>query len=269
MANTDVPDPGREQLVPSGTPAPTPCLGARRALKIFLVFVGAQFVAGVFVGVGVALATVGASPGGKDAIAATQNLQPLVAALAGVIGLPIGGFVAMHMTKRSLPGPLGSGSLPSIGWLRPSGAHLMSAAVLGAGLALSCIFVLERAFPAPSTHVLGPLASAAMRGGWLRIAWALLVMLAPPIEEFMFRGVLFSGLSRSWGTIWSGVLVTIAFVALHATEVWGYWPDLLSIAMLAVAVLLLRIKTHSLAPAVACHGAYNLVVLLAVYSGMA
>jgi membrane protease YdiL (CAAX protease family) len=93
------------------------------------------------------------------------------------------------------------------------------------------------------------------------------LVVAPPIEEFMFRGVLFAGLSRSWSVASAGTLVTLVFLASHLTEVWGYPPAVVSVAAVGTAALFARIHTKSLAPAVALHAAYNLMLTVSVYAG--
>lgn len=65
----------------------------------------------------------------------------------------------------------------------------------------------------------------------------------------------------------SGIFVTVLFVAMHLSEVLGYWPALLSVAVLGAATLLIRIVTNSLAPAILLHASYNLVLVLAAYAG--
>jgi membrane protease YdiL (CAAX protease family) len=105
-------------------------------------------------------------------------------------------------------------------------------------------------------------------GGWPRHLWAVLALLvAPPVEEFLFRGVLFAGFVRSWSMASSGALVTLLFPAAHATEARGYAPAIVSIAAVGTLTLLARIHTDSLAPGVALHAAYNLVLAASLYLG--
>ncbi len=137
------------------------------------------------------------------------------------------------------------------------------------GFGLSVVYLtLAVTFPPAPDQLKGPLHSAVMMGGWPRHIWVLLALLvAPPVEEFVFRGVLFAGFSRSWGPYVSGLIVTVVFVALHALEISGYWPALLAITTLALAALYARIKTNSLAPAIVLHASYNLLATVGVYAG--
>ncbi len=111
---------------------------------------------------------------------------------------------------------------------------------------------------------------AAGAGGWQRLGWAVLALfVAPPVEEFLFRGVLWSGLVRSMGSGKAGVVVTLLFVASHVTEARGYWPAWIAISVLAVAALAVRVRSGSLLPPVVLHTSYNAVLVAAVYLGAA
>jgi len=122
------------------------------------------------------------------------------------------------------------------------------------------------ASPSATQHW-GPMVRAASSGGWPRHLWTLLALvIAPPVEEFMFRGVMFAGLSRSWSATTAGTVVTVLFLAIHLTEIWGFAPAVVSITALGIAALLARVLTGSLAPAIALHTAYNLVIVVATYA---
>ena len=111
----------------------------------------------------------------------------------------------------------------------------------------------------------GLLASAAASGGWQRGLWALIALVAPPIEEFVFRGVLWSGLRRSFGPGVAGVAVTLLFVGSHVTEALSYWPAWVAIAGLGLGTLLLRVQSRSLTPPVALHESYNCALILVAF----
>ena len=83
------------------------------------------------------------------------------------------------------------------------------------------------------------------------------MVFAPPIEELVFRGVLFGGLRSSWGAAWSGVVTTLLFVMLHGTEVVRFWPAVFGITAVAVATIWIRVRAGAIGPAVALHFAYN------------
>jgi membrane protease YdiL (CAAX protease family) len=148
-----------------------------------------------------------------------------------------------------------------------TGASLTAAALAGFLLAGAYLSIARFLFPPRSSVPLGPLTKLAQAGGTGRTAWVVLALvLAPPIEEFLFRGLLFKGFSRSWGIAGGAITVTILFVLGHLFEAGGYWPAMVAILALAAAALLVRVRTGSLGPPVALHFAYNLAIV--VYVGM-
>ena len=258
------PDPSTPSPPPMPpTPPPLPILGAGRALAVFLAYFGAQLVAGILVGivfVGYALTRNVRDPN----IAA--DAPRLVVLPAALLGLVAGGLVALWMVRRTLPGPLPS-ALREIGWCRASARALLVSALAGAALAATYLFVLTPYAAAPPADQWGPMSAAAGAGGWARHAWAVLALLAPPVEEFVFRGVLLAGLRRSWSVASAATVVTALFVAAHFGEVLVYSPAFAAIILAGTATVVARIATGSLLPPIVLHGCYNLGLVVAVYSG--
>jgi membrane protease YdiL (CAAX protease family) len=81
------------------------------------------------------------------------------------------------------------------------------------------------------------------------------VLFAPFAEEYLFRGLLFRALDREWGG-WRAVIGSAAFFAIYHPPF--AWPLVFS---LGVANAVIFKKTGRLAPAVALHMIYNLIVL--------
>ena len=135
-------------------------------------------------------------------------------------------------------------------------------AILGILLATSYLLVSHFLFPPRAGIPLGPLTQLAGAHGFDYVAWILLaVILAPPVEEFLFRGLLLKGFSRSWGVVGGAIAVTTIFVLMHAFETAYYWPAAVGILALALATLAVRLHSGSLGPAIALHAAYNLALV--------
>jgi membrane protease YdiL (CAAX protease family) len=245
------------------TPSPPPGLSAGRAVAVFLAYFGAQLVAGILVGI--AFVGYALTRGVREPHIAAE-VPRLVVLPAALLGLMAGGFVALWMVRRSLPGPLPS-ALHAIGWRRASSRALLISALAGAALAATYLFVLTPHAVSPPAEQWGPMATAAGAGGWARHAWAVLALLAPPVEEFVFRGVLLAGLRRSWTMASAATVVTALFVAAHFGEVLGYEPAFVAIILTGTATVVARITTGSLVPPIVLHGCYNLGLVVAVYSG--
>ncbi len=87
-------------------------------------------------------------------------------------------------------------------------------------------------------------------------SFLLAVVVAPPAEEFLFRGLLYRALDREWGG-WAAIGGSAAFFAIyHPVLSW------LPVGLLGIGTAMLFRKSGHLAPAVLLHMAYNAVVLL-------
>ncbi|MGZ5065451.1 MAG: CPBP family intramembrane glutamic endopeptidase [Usitatibacter sp.] len=247
----------------SSASSAVPAFRAKRAFLVLAAYVGAQVAAGVVAAVGVAMVF------GVNGLR-TPVMAERAARDATIIGA-VGGFIVGGMAVYWLAGRMverfGEGNpFGPFGWTRSSAGSIAMAVVAGAVLGALYLMALA-AFPPPNGVRPGLLGRAAAGGGWPLFAWSFLaIVVAPPIEEFLFRGVLFTGFSRTWGPIAAGVIVTALFIVMHLTEAWGSTVAMLAIATVGVATLLARIKTGSLVPAIALHCAYNAAISASIFA---
>lgn len=238
-------------------------VGAGKVIFITIAFYLAQAVVGFVVGI---IAVVyNTAAGGRLTPTMTPQIQRSLMPLAAMLGLVAGGLAVLLLTRRMLRRSGLQGGLASLGWRSARSREVAVGLCAGVALAGFYLFLLVRIFPPASGQKWGPMATAAAIGGWQRALWAITALLAPPIEEFVFRGVLWSGLRRSFGATVAGLLVTALFVCSHAMEALSYWPAWLSIAALGVTTVSLRAQTGSLVPPLAVHAAYNVCLVWTVY----
>lgn len=130
--------------------------------------------------------------------------------------------------------------------------------LFGLGLGFGFFALTEYGVPPPE-DLPQPLFDAMLAAPFLlQIAWVLMfVVLFPIVEEILFRGLLFTGLSQSWGPTIGGIVTTVLFVAVHMPKVLEYWPALLAVALIGTLTVLIRIRTGSLAPGIVMHSTYN------------
>lgn len=254
---------------PAATETPPPkILGAKRAALIMGANVLTQLATGFVIGaaVGVHAGYTAAARGEKlDPKVMVAQLQKDTLLPIGVLSILLGTYVVWRMVKASFPGSVREGALAPVGWARCSTRDICLAAATGAALVLLNLFLILPLFPPDAHNFTGPLAHAAAASTSGRYEWAFLaVFLAPPSEEFIFRGVLYTGFSRSWGPVAAAVVVSILFVLMHVAELIGYWPPLIGISTLAAATIIARQRTGSLAAPLALHMTYNLVLVLLV-----
>ena len=83
------------------------------------------------------------------------------------------------------------------------------------------------------------------------------ILLAPATEEFMFRGVLLSFLSRFMGTIPAVMASSAIFAAMHHTA-----SGFIFLFIAGVALAIVRVKTKNLFPGMIMHCANNALAML-------
>jgi membrane protease YdiL (CAAX protease family) len=86
------------------------------------------------------------------------------------------------------------------------------------------------------------------------------VALAPPVEEMLFRGLLYGGYRRSFGPVWAAAVTTFLFCLPHATQMSQSGFAAIGTAGMALAALWLRLRSASVGPAVAAHVGYNAAI---------
>lgn len=235
--------------------------GAQRASFVFLGYLGVQLAAGFVAGLVVAIAHA-LSHGGSTPMpsAAIQN-----ATMAGAVaGMVASGVFAIWMTSKLVEDVDGRHPFEPFGWSRSTLRAALIAALAGVAIAAVYIVAIE-IFPPSRNARPGLLGRSIAGGGWKLYVWMILALaVAPPVEEFLFRGVMWTGFARSWGPWIAAVVVTAAFVAIHLTEAWGYAPAIVAIATMAMAALAMRVYYRSLVPPILLHAGYNLVIAGAV-----
>lgn len=91
------------------------------------------------------------------------------------------------------------------------------------------------------------------------------VLVAPLMEELLFRGFLYPALARRTGPFISIAVTASAFTLLHGAQLGYSWAPLLLIFIVGVALTVTRVVTRSVATGVIVHMTYNFVLLLQTY----
>jgi membrane protease YdiL (CAAX protease family) len=254
----------REAPVPLPEPmevrAVTPNGGGLRRRDVataLMAYVGAQAVAWTIVG---AVAAVRAGKLGDhgDFLRELTGLVPV--ALPGSLIL---GGIALLLVLRRWRKRLGAGALArllGLSWGRPG--QIVKGVLAGAVLAsfILPLIALGADRPAPP-DLMTQLAGSSNRalGAWMISA----VLLAPPIEELMFRGALLGGLADTWNLRAAALISGTTFWLMHGPE-FMHWPAAAAIGLLTIVATWLRVRSGSLAPSIAVHFGYNLVLAAVV-----
>jgi membrane protease YdiL (CAAX protease family) len=94
---------------------------------------------------------------------------------------------------------------------------------------------------------------------------AFAVLVAPFMEELLFRGLLFAFFEKHGGLTFAIVATAILFAGLHIPEYWGAWNNVIMILVVGLTFSVVRGLTGSLTPSFVLHLAYNGTLMLLLY----
>ena len=93
------------------------------------------------------------------------------------------------------------------------------------------------------------------------------VLLAPVVEETIFRGYLYPLIARSFG-IATGVVATgIVFGLLHAPQLWGGWVQIALLVVVGIVFTYVRAVTRTVVGSYLLHVSYNSFISIAFLIG--
>lgn len=156
------------------------------------------------------------------------------------------------------------GSPSGIGW-RPAPGRAYGFALLLALALIACVILLFRILP-PDQVKLETMDTAKLFLGpaWAQVAiLATIFILAPIVEEILFRGIFFAGVAAKWGAGSATILTSLLFIMVHAPEKIHYIPGFLDVGMLSLVACWLRLRCRSIRPGILLHMTYNTGLLLA------
>lgn len=247
------------QDIPPVLAPETPQLNARSATLILALSIAAQF-GGAFV-VGLVGGFMGAVHSDGGAAAHSQlssSMADTILPLATLAAMLSMGVVMVAASFYRVEQSLKDNSPTGAAWVRGS----LKDIARGCGLGTLCAIVFLLIASVPSfqpTHITpGPLTRMGSTPGLPQIVWLILaLLLAPPIEELLFRGVLYAGYRQSLGPRRAAILVTFIFCLLHVPEVLHFPIAMLGIAGLALTALWVRLRARAIGAAIAVHFSYN------------
>jgi uncharacterized protein len=93
------------------------------------------------------------------------------------------------------------------------------------------------------------------------------VFFAPFAEEVLFRGLLFPALARRSGALFSLLVTSVLFGAIHAQQLAGAWIQVTCIVLVGIVLTLVRWRFRSLASSTLVHVGYNGALFTALFIG--
>ncbi len=246
------------------TQAPMKELRACRASMILLIFIAAQIIIALAVGIVEIVSALNHGRNLRDPNELAKLTQIMIppAAILGIVGSGI----AMILASLTLARPqIKDKSSTGAAWLFGSSKMISQGLAIGLLVGL-CNLLLATIFIPRTDHLaLGPLAQMAMTPGLPQMLWIIGALLfAPPIEELLFRGILYGGYCRSFGPLWAAILTTAVFVICHVTEIIYFVPATVGIIAIAITALWLRLRSSAIGPSVAAHFGYNATIAIMI-----
>lgn len=253
LANSDFEDTATPRL-------PT----ARRGILVVLSYIGLQFLFSLLIAFVVG-AIMGISAGkhqDPDAIRALLNSWRAVIGIASTMGAAA---VILGWLYRKIRNERDSFSYAFLGLRRVSRAKLGWALGAGALTTVAYLSVVLTVIPDQNVSKLGPLATLSISTDWHFAVWVGIALLAPFIEEILFRGVLLRSCLVSWprlpGSAVAIIVTVAAFVALHLGEIIPVPSAAIGITGLGIVATWFALK-RSTTESIAVHLGYNATIVL-------
>ena len=178
-------------------------------------------------------------------------------ALMLAVSVSLGLFISYALVMRLSPSFFTNTFIPQ---LKSSFFWFLLAAVSGAVYAFIAIWLGQ--FFTPPSGIESTLEQITRGGLNAQILLFLSVIVLAPIgEEYLFRGVLLSGLSSKFSTFSAISLSSVVFMSFHLLEYYGYWFALVAILILGVLLAVIRLRSRSILAPIICHASYNLIML--------
>jgi membrane protease YdiL (CAAX protease family) len=88
------------------------------------------------------------------------------------------------------------------------------------------------------------------------------VLLAPVLEETIFRGYIYPVIARSFGVNTSILVTGTLFGLLHASQLWGAWVQIVLLILVGIIFTYARARTHTVVASYVLHVSYNSCLFL-------
>ena len=88
------------------------------------------------------------------------------------------------------------------------------------------------------------------------------VLLAPVLEETIFRGYIYPVIARSFGVNTSILVTGTLFGLLHASQLWGAWAQIAMLIVVGIVFTYARARTHTVVASYVLHVSYNSCLFL-------
>ena len=162
-------------------------------------------------------------------------------------GMLVGFIYAVISIRHGLP------FLPAIGWRsldRPPGVYVLGGILLA-------VSVAAMAYLLPLADGRMPIQDLIDDRGSLVVLAFYGVLIAPVVEEIVFRGFLYAAIERASGPLVAVLITSVVFSLPHAWQYGWRWQNLLLVTYVGVMFGIARARTQSVVPSTLLHVGYN------------
>jgi hypothetical protein len=147
----------------------------------------------------------------------------------------------------------------AMGWrplgTTPSEKRILIAIHLGYGLAIAIVVSLLSKFVSQKEAL--PIEQLFQSRETILLLMIFGILVAPLVEETIFRGLLYPVVARSFGVV-TGILVTgILFGLTHAGQLWGGWGQIALLIGVGLIMTWVRVARRTVLASYLLHVAYN------------
>ncbi len=186
-----------------------------------------------------------------DAVLIERQTRDSVPQILLTTQLLLLGLIAWRLRRDHLTRAL-------IGWRRPSMRSLIIGIALGAIIGVAYVTVLAPAIGLLQTTVGDYVPSGEMLAAYasaLPLFFVANVILAPAVEESLYRGYAVPRLNARWGAVVAIIVSSVFFGLLHWAG--GAWYMLATGLVVGVPFAILSLRAKSIVPAFAAHLVLN------------
>jgi uncharacterized protein len=91
------------------------------------------------------------------------------------------------------------------------------------------------------------------------------ILVAPVVEETIFRGCIYPVLARKMGVASSIILTGVLFGLAHAQQLWGGWGEISLLVCVGIVLTFVRAKAGTVAASYLVHVSYNTILFTGFY----
>ena len=91
------------------------------------------------------------------------------------------------------------------------------------------------------------------------------ILVAPVVEETIFRGCIYPVLARKLGVAGSIILTGVLFGLAHAQQLWGGWGEISLLVCVGIVLTFIRAKAGTVAASYLVHVSYNTILFTGFY----